>query len=106
MTYITDTAEALEAALRTAPDVRVYRDPGALVDPPGVVLPVRATFLVWIAAARDDRAIEELWKLIPVVSAAIATDGRFAVTRAEPAALAAGSTDLPAYTLTVETTLV
>lgn len=118
MSAIRAASEALAASLRSVADLRVYTDPGAPVDPPGAFVgppalswetfstsPVRATFLVYLVAAQNDRALESLWDLVPVVSDAIATYDRAAVITAEPGSWLAGRTELPAYVFTVETTL-
>lgn len=111
-------SEALEASLRTVDGLRVYRDPGALIEPPAALVgppavtfdayapePTTATFIVHLVVAANDRALERLWDLIPPVTAALATVTDAVVTRADPGVFNAGGTDLPAYAIEVETSL-
>lgn len=118
MSAVKDAAEALLAALKGVQGVRAYSDPAASLSPPATVLgppvlswetlsidPLRATFIVYVVTSADDRALERLWDLVPAVASAVGDDGRFAATRAAPGAWSTGGQDLPAYLLTVETTL-
>lgn len=119
MSSVGEAAQQLQTAVMSA--VRVYPDPGASIDPPAAVIgppqlswstfatePTQATFLVHVIVAADDRALPALWDLVPAVSAAIAgaTPDRFVVQRAEPSVWSAGGADLPAYLVTVDTTLI
>lgn len=119
MTTVKEAAEQLEVALRTVEGVRVYRDPSATVDPPGVLIapprlrwedycagpPTSATFVVIVMVAMDARAVEELWEWVPLVAAAIDTVPDAAVAAANPGVFNSGGTDLPSYEITVEVSL-
>lgn len=102
----------VEAALRTVKDVRVVLDMGQAVDPPALVLvpptltydvygpgPDAASFQVPLVVAGDDRAIETLERLLPLVEQAI-YDSDAALTGAQPGNW--GSPPLPCYLLTIE----
>lgn len=118
MSVVAEAAEALAATLRTAlPDLRVYTDPAATVDPPGVVIvpptltwaayrnePTDATFVVALVVRNDARAAERLWELVPLVAAAVdAGLDNAAVRRAQPGTWT--SSDLPAYLIEIEVAL-
>jgi hypothetical protein len=120
MSIIKAKADELYAALKgVAPDrLRLYEDLGATVDPPGVMLgPPRlqwesycseltsATFIVIVMAAMDERAMETLWDLVPLVSDAVSAVEDAVVTTASPGVFNANGTDLPSYELTVECSL-
>jgi hypothetical protein len=105
---------ALESALKAVPNIRVYTSPGAVVDPPGVLVgppaltweafssdPTQATFVVYAITRADDRALERLWDLVPLVAAAVDTVPDAATTQANPSAF----NDLPCYEITVEVSL-
>lgn len=116
MSVVADAADALLAALRTAAGVRVYDDPGALVDPPAVVLtpprltwsgyrsdPTDATFVAVAVVAADERASARLWDLVPLVAAAADELPDAAVKSAQPGTW--GSSELPAYLIEIEVAL-
>jgi hypothetical protein len=118
MSLIRDAATELLAALKALDGVRVYSDPGAAIDPPGVVLgpptvtwqafaefPTDATFIVYAIVPFSDLSLESLWDLLPLVSEAVDTVTNAAVTTATPAFYTAGGTDLPCYQITVEVSL-
>lgn len=124
MTTVREAAEALETALRTVPGVRVYRDPGANIDPPAAIVgppalgwrgfcgsaPVSARFSIWLTSPADDRTLERLWELVPAVAAVLdqvenatladlelqATPGQFPTS---------GGVTLPAYEIQVDVSL-
>lgn len=110
-----DALQALAAAAGTVEAVRVF-PLGASVTPPAVVVgPPRlewstncaaasnATFSVFVIGALDDRAIEGLLDLAPLVAAAIEEGTPAVVLSADPGTYtSAGSGELPAYELTVE----
>ncbi|OLT46487.1 hypothetical protein BJF85_16725 [Saccharomonospora sp. CUA-673] len=117
---VQQAATALEDALRHVDGARVYRDPaGAVADPPALLVgpprltwegicggPTSATFVVYVMAAMDERAVSRLWELVPVVAAAIDEHVRDAVvTEANPGVFDAGGNNLPSYELTVEVAL-
>lgn len=116
MEAIQEAVAALKAAIETVPGIRVYVDPGATVDPPGVVIgpptltaPTYgvgfsdAAFRVVVIAGMDDRALERLWALVPQVSEAIERNTDAVVTRATPGQWGEQSTNtLPSYELLVE----
>lgn len=118
MTLVSDAAEALEAALRTVPGLRVYTDVGAAIDPPGAVVgppsltwgsvcaePSSATFLVAVVVAMDDRAMPRLWELVPQVATALETVSDAVVRRATPDVWTSGTANLPSYAVFVEMSL-
>lgn len=101
------------ATLRTVPGVRVVPDIGQAVDPPALVLvpptlvyevyapgPNAATFQVPLVVAQDDRAIEMLERLLPLVEQAIYDSADAALTGASPGNW--GTPPLPCYLLTIE----
>lgn len=115
---IDDVVAALEAALKTVPGVRYYGDPGARVDPPGVVLqppsfrwegyssdPTTATFQVALVAQADDRALRRLLAHLPAITAAVDTVPDAVVTSATPGTLTAEIGALPAYLIEIEVSL-
>lgn len=117
MSLISDAAAELEAALRTVSGLRVYTDPGAVIDPPGAVLgppslawetpcadPTSATFLVVVVVSADDRAMPRLWELTPLVAAAVDQVRGAVVLRAAPGSWAT-NTPLPCYEISVEVSL-
>lgn len=119
MSAVAETSQALAAALRTVPKLRVYTDPGAVIDPPGVLVgpprltwggyvgdPTDALFVVTLAVPADDRALERLWDLVPQVAEAIDTVPDAVVRSAEPGMWTTGNgTDLPCYLINVECSL-
>ena len=115
MSTVKDAADALLASLVPVEQVRRYADPGAVVDPPGVVLgapaltwgtgcadPTEARWLVYLVVAASDRALEELWELLPIVVAALDSVPGAAVIRADPGAYLAGGPELPCYEIQVD----
>lgn len=118
--HVESAANALAEALRGVEGIRVYTDPGARVDPPGVVIgpptlhwegpclaPTRATFRISVVVKANDRAMQTLWGLVPAVGAALdnINTPSVAVIRAEPGVYPSGGTDLPAYQITAEVEL-
>lgn len=116
---VKEAAEALQAALKTVPGTRVYTDPSAMVDPPGLVIgpprlqwqtmctgPTEAVFTVYVVTALNDRTLERLWELVPQVADAVDNNMYDAVVlRADPGVFPAGGPDLPAYEMTIEISL-
>lgn len=91
---------------------------GANVDPPAVVLgppqltwdayvsvPTSARLVVYLSVALDDRSMDKLLDLLPLVTEAIESVKDCVVTLATPTAYTAGNSDLPAYEITVEVAL-
>jgi hypothetical protein len=118
MSAITDAAEDLLAAMEAVEGVRLYRDPGATVDPPGIVLgpptmrwessclaPSSARFIVYVTERADERALERLWDLVPTVAEALDQLSKAAVLQAAPGTFTSGGVDLPAYLIEVEVSL-
>jgi hypothetical protein len=107
--------DSLVAALGTVDGLRIYTDPGALVDPPSVIIglpdldyqvfsdptPTDATLQLYLMVAADDRATDNLSALIDSVTDAVWTAAEFAVTRAIPGVYLTSNVELPAYVLTV-----
>lgn len=117
---VQQAAAALEAAVRQVDGVRFYRDPsGAVADPPAALVgpprltwdsmcsgPTAATFVVYVLASMDERAVAQLLDLVPLVAEAINEHVRDAVvTEANPGVFDAGGQDLPSYEITVEVNL-
>lgn len=109
-------AESLRVALASVTGLRVYTDPAATIDPPGVVLtpptltwegyrsdPTDATFVAAVVVKPDERAMSRLWELVPLVAAAVDEIPDAAVKRAEPGVWT--SNELPAYLIEIEVAL-
>lgn len=109
---------ALTAAVGSVEGIRASTDPGGALDPPAAIVgppaltfggptsdPVGARFVVIIAVAFDDRAIDRLFEFLPEVTAAIEslTDG--VIINAVPGAWQSNQTALPCYEITVEMSL-
>lgn len=118
MGTVREAAEALEATLRTVTGVRVYRDPGAALDPPAVVLgppaltwesnclePTEARFIISAVGKADERALERFWDLGPALAVALDQVLDAAVIRADPGVWTAGAAELPAYNIQVDVAL-
>jgi len=115
---IADAATELEQALQTLDGFGVYRDPGATLSLPALVIgppsllwetgclgPTSARFLVYVVVDADERAIERLWAYVPAVAETIDDLTRAAVVRADPAVYVSGGVSLPCYELQTEATL-
>lgn len=104
-------------ALDTVGGLRVLRRPGALGNPPVayvpppeltwdgyVTEPTEAVFEVVLAVAADDRAIENLFRFLPLVTAAIedAEQVDAVVKTATPGVWRTGNTELPCYFIRTE----
>lgn len=107
---------SLTELLRTVEGVRVVSDVGQTVDPPALVIvpptltydayfpgPTDASFQVPLVVAADDRAIENLERLLPLVEQAVHGSTNAALTGAEPGNW--GTPPLPCYLLTIEVTV-
>lgn len=123
MSAVKDAVEQLVAALKTVPGISsgsVHTDPAAsgircpalVIGPPtlvwetGMVEPTEAQFPIWAVVDPGERAVEQLWELVPAVSAAIHehTEGVVQQT-ATPFPFPNGTTDLPSYQLVAEVPL-
>ncbi|MFI6759365.1 hypothetical protein ACIBF5_09515 [Micromonospora sp. NPDC050417] len=117
MNAVTKAAADLLTALGTVPDVVAYGDPGESVRPPATVLgppaltweslsasPTSARWLVYIVVPAEERALDRLWELVPLVAAAIDQLPDAVVIRADPGAFLSGA-ELPCYELTIEVAL-
>lgn len=115
MTAVLEAAEQLEAALKTVPGLRPYRDLGAPIDPPAAVVgvprltwgtycdgPSSARFLIYVFVPFDDRAVERLWELAIDAANAIDTIRDAVVVEATPGVFKSGGVDLPVYELTTD----
>lgn len=111
-------ADELVDALELIPDVPHYKDLGEDIRPPCTVLgppalrwetdsvsPSDARFLVYVVEQLSAGAVERLWDLVPVVSAAIDENTGAVVLEAAPAVYLQGNTQLPCYELVVEVPL-
>lgn len=118
MSAIKEKADELAAALRDVEGARYYGEPGATIERPGTVMtapglrwenfcdgPSSATFLIYVVARADERALELLWDLTPRVALALDGVDNASVTRAEPGVYSSGGSDLPAYEITCEVDL-
>lgn len=114
MSAVSEAAVELRVALKRVPRMEVETDPGANLDPPSLVLgppslrwedmgggPTSATFLVYVVEKADERALERLWDLVPVVAAALDNVRDVAVIRADPGSYR----ELPCYEIQVEVAL-
>ena len=114
---LSDSWTALKAAVAGVPGVTVYTDPGATIDPPGVVvglpeasgtgtystpLPNELRLNVYLVVAADDTAEDRLVKLLDQLSEVVFEATDFVVTQAQPGTWQTSNTDLPCYVLTVE----
>lgn len=111
-------AEALEEALQTVPGLRVLRDPGGAADGPVAILgapaltwdgvcldPTEARFMVHVTVEANERALERLWELVPVVAEALDQVVDASVRRADPGTYPTGGSELPAYAIQVDVAL-
>lgn len=119
MSAIESAADALRAALRTVPKLKVYEDLGAVVDPPAAVVGppeltpeafgpefTDAVFVIGVVVPDDERAIPRLLALVPLVAAAIYDVDGAVVRRASPGTWpGGGGVDLPAYLFETEMSL-
>jgi hypothetical protein len=121
MSAIKDAAEALRDSVNGLPSlsdlIRATTDLApnvtsntAIIGPPALIWegmcdgPTSARFLVYVVAVpADERAIERLWELVPLVAEAIDDVTDAVVTTALPGQW--GSANLPCYELTVEVSL-
>lgn len=118
MPTVAEAAFDLESALKLVPDARVYRDPGANIEPRAIVLgppvlmwesgmarPTSARFLVYAIVAADQYALERLWEFVEVVADAIDEHTGAVVTQADPAVYVSGTAQLPCYEIQTEVPL-
>jgi hypothetical protein len=112
---ITNLFDALDAI---SPQVRTYTDPGANIDPPGIVIglpdivydtyggaqsptPIEATLTLYLMVKESDRSTSDLSTLISQVVDTIWTVADYSVTDAKPGIWTTSNVQLPAYVLTV-----
>lgn len=111
----------LYAALAGVPDLVPYKDLGATIDPPGLVVgpprlawtmlttqPTEATFAVFVIGALGEDAIEDLYAYVQPVADAITDnypEGRATVQSADPTVYPSGGSDLPALEFSVDVAL-
>lgn len=113
-------ADAIQAGVDT---VRVLRVPGVVGDPPLVYVqpptlswdgyitePTESVYEVVLAVKADEHAVQRLFELLPLVTAAI--DGArqthnvdAVVKTAEPGVWRVGNTELPAYFIRTEVSI-
>lgn len=118
MSAVSDMADALLAALRAVDGMRASLDVGGTVNPPETVLgpptltwdaycsgPSTGTFTAYVVVAQNDRAMEQLWDLLPALTEAVDSVPDAVVTRATPGTFTSGGASLPAYLLTIEVSL-
>lgn len=113
----TEIVDALGEALQPT-QLRVIRDLAAAVDRHDVVVgpptflfetlcspfePSSVTYTVYLIEAADPRAVERLLDVLPDLLEAV--DSLGTVRECRPGAYPAGSSDLPCYMITAETTL-
>jgi hypothetical protein len=107
--------EAIYAVLETVAEVRLYRDPAAVIDPPGVTVgpprlqrrargsaPTDATFQVAVVVGKNPRAMTELLRLEPLVVDAIDALPAGSVGDSAPGTWSSGGMELPAYLIDFE----
>jgi hypothetical protein len=121
MGTVAEAAQTLEAALRAVEGLRVYRDPGAAVDPPAAIVglpalgwrgycgsqPNHARFRIDVIVRSNERANEHLWELAAAVAAAVemVSDAVLAPVeeQATPTQFTTGQgTQLPGYQIQVD----
>lgn len=117
---IDEILDEMSDALKTIPDMRVYRDAGnANVEPPGIVMgpptftwdaycdgPSNATMQLYLVVKYDDRVFSRLFEVIEDIANTIdAQVPDASVTVAAPSTYPVGATQLPAYLFTVELNL-
>lgn len=113
-----ELGEALKALAAEPHQFRYYDNLGANIDPPATLVglprlawesgcgePTSATFLVYLVVPLDDRAVDRLQDMLPVVVDAIESVPDAVVTTATPLVSPFGGRDLPAYEITVEVSL-
>ena len=119
MNPVQEATDLLRDALVAVVGVRHYRQMSGPVDPPAAVVappalqwnalgpdPTEATFRVALVVARDDRTVDQLIALYPLVVEALdGLDSRVQVRSAEPGAYPAGGVELPAYLFDVDVSL-
>lgn len=116
---IRETSDALKVALEAVDGIEVYRDFAPSVDAPAAVIgpprmtwttvcadPTGLTFPVFLVVKADEYATDALWDLLPLVSAALDATDFASVSEALPGTFPVGGVDLPAYELTVDSTLI
>ncbi|MBN6037474.1 hypothetical protein [Amycolatopsis sp. 195334CR] len=115
MSAIRAAADELTTALSTVDGVRLH-ELGEAIDPPGLVLgaprlawqaystglPTSATFPVFLVVGFSDRALTELWDLIPVVAEVIENETDGTISGANPGTYVGSNTELPCYTFDVD----
>lgn len=114
---LNDSWAAVKAAVAGVPGVTVYTDPGATIDPPGVVvglpdlsgngtyntpLPNELTMHLYLVVASNDAAQDSLVSLLDQLSEVVFDATDFVVTQAQPGTWQTSNTDLPCFVLTVE----
>lgn len=118
MTTPKEARASLNTALTGLDGIRNYPNLVANVDPPATLVgaprlvwdsacgePTSATFLVYLMVPLDDRAVDRLQDLLPLVVDAIESVPDAVVTAATPLASPFGGADLPAYEITTEVAL-
>lgn len=110
--------DQLQQAISNIPGVRAYTDPGADIDPPGVVIqlptlqfetygsaasptPTEASLTLYLMVRSDDRSTSNLSELVDQVADAIWSVADYSVTRAQPGLWTTSNVQLPAYVLDV-----
>ena len=105
----------LGGALTTVQDIRYQPDFGSKVDPPSTQVgppaliweahcdaPTSARVTVFLIVAAEERAVDSLLDLLPVVTEAIESVPDAVVVEATPGAFNAGGIELPCYAITTE----
>lgn len=124
MSTVAEAAEQLLAAVDTVEGLRVHRDLGANVTPPAALLgapalgwrsfcgpqPTSARFVLFIVVDATERALEDLWALVPKVATAVEQEMKSAAVQDGPSAAMpttwnSAGIELPAYELTIEVDL-
>ncbi|TDP97650.1 hypothetical protein [Labedaea rhizosphaerae] len=114
---VAEAAALLVEALSNVDGMRVYTNPGADVQPPGIVLgaptltwgtysrtysPSGATWPVFLVCKADAKTLPLMWSLLPKITAALDGLEPVAVASATPTLYPVSGAELPAYELTVE----
>lgn len=114
---VSEARQSLIDQLSTIKDVRVYGDPGATIQPPGIIVgvpslewagmfvePTSAEFTITYSVKMDSRSPERLLEAVQQVSEAI-TDPDFSIVSASSGVIVSNNTELPSYSFVVSVAL-
>lgn len=115
MSNVTDAATALKNAIDELVELKATTDPTTGIHPPVAVIgppvltwgpdfvePMSAEFTVMVIVSNRAYDVEKLWDLVQLVAAKVDEVENAVVIRAMPFVFRSGSSELPAYAVTVE----